>query len=224
MCNKYEPVQYELWPIMGVEAPVQPYKLALGPWGHGPFIRPVEGRLQAFVGQWAMVAPGAREAAPRSRVPMTNNARLETIDEKKTFSGPWARGQRCLIPARSYDEPRYDDGRTNVWWRMRPRNAPYWMMAGIWSEWIDPRTGEVLPNFSMVTVNCDTHPLLRLMHKPDTSRPEHMQDKRAVVALSADRWEAWLFGPVDRAKALCTLPDEGEFDAGPALMPAKPEH
>jgi len=215
MCNRYEPMQLELWPIMGVQAPESLYKPGLGPFGHGPFIRPVAGGLRAFVGQWALIADGAREARSRAGI-MTNNARLETVDQKRTFAGPWARGQRCLIPARSFDEPRYDDGRNNVWWRMRARNGEPWMLAGLWNEWVDPASGEVVPSYTMVTVNCDSHPLLSRMHKPDAALPADAQDKRAIVPLPRDRWEAWLTAPVDQAKALCTLPDESAFDAGPA--------
>lgn len=35
------------------------------------------------------------------------------------------------------------------------------MLAGIWNEWVDPETGELVPSYSMLTINCDDHPLLR---------------------------------------------------------------
>lgn len=55
------------------------------------------------------------------------------------------------------------------------------MLAGIWNEWIDPATGEVVPSYTMLTMNSDSHPMLRRLHKPDPKLPADQQDKRAVV-------------------------------------------
>ena len=40
------------------------------------------------------------------------------------------------------------------------------MLAGLWSEWTDHATGEVVPNFTMLTMNCGAHPLLTNFDKP----------------------------------------------------------
>jgi putative SOS response-associated peptidase YedK len=37
----------------------------------------------------------------------TNNARSEELAAKATFKDPWKRGQRCIIPATSFDEPKW---------------------------------------------------------------------------------------------------------------------
>lgn len=61
-----------------------------------------------------------------------------------------------------------------------------WDLAGLWSEWTDAETGEVVPNFTMITQNCDGHPLLSLMHKPDGAIPP---DKRAGVPIEFCVWD-----------------------------------
>jgi hypothetical protein len=36
-------------------------------------------------------------------------------------------------------------------------------LPGLWDEWNNPETGEVVPSYTMITQNCDGHPLLGLM-------------------------------------------------------------
>ena len=113
--------------------------------------------------------------------------------------------QRCIIPAESYVEPYWQDNVHTAWQFARADGEP-WGLAGLWSEWTDPSTGEVLASYTMVTQNCDTHPLLKLMHRPDPKRPPHMQDKRTVVPLDKSNWETWLHGTMEQAEALIELP------------------
>jgi putative SOS response-associated peptidase YedK len=93
-----------------VEAPTEMYKRGIGPWGRGPFVRVAAGEREGVVGHWALIADNARESKSAARI-MTNNARSESIATKPTFRGPWARGQRCLIPAESFLEPNSRTGR-----------------------------------------------------------------------------------------------------------------
>ena len=67
----------------------------------------------------------------------------------------------------------------------------------------------------MVTVNCDAHPLLNRMHRPDPTRPPEMQDKRAVVPLAQEHFGAWFHGSVDEAAAVLVVPPVEAYDAGP---------
>jgi len=82
------------------------------------------------------------------------------------------------------------------------------MLAGLWNEWTDPATGEVIPSYTMLTTNCNAHPLLSLMHRPDIDAggqplPHDQQDKRTVVPLERSDWEQWLHGsPADAAQLL----------------------
>ena len=99
------------------------------------------------------------------------------------------------------------------------------MLGGLWSEWIDHATGELVPNYTMLTMNCDAHPLLKLMHKPEKDKdgnvlPPERQDKRTVVPIERADWDVWLNGSVDDALSLIQLPPLHRFDHG-AADPAK---
>ena len=102
-------------------------------------------------------------------------------------------GQRCLILADWYQEPNWETGK-NIWWRLRRADGAPWALAGLWSEWTDPQTGELVPNFTMITCNCDGHPLLGRLHKPDPKLPPDQQDKRAVAHIDPMDWHTWLHG------------------------------
>jgi putative SOS response-associated peptidase YedK len=180
----------------------------VGPYQSGVFVRGTGDGLRLVVGQWGGIAPGAKTRRSDSRVILTNNARIESIATRPTYRAAWKAGHRCLIPASWYQEPNWETGK-NIWWRLRRADGLPWMLAGIWSEWTDPSSGEIVPNYSMITLNCDHHPLLNRLHKPDPKLPDDQQDKRAVAHIEPDDWQTWLYGDVDDAmKLVRTQPSE----------------
>ena len=153
------------------------YKRGIGPWGRGPFVRVAAGEREGVVGQWALIADNARESKSAARI-MTNNARSESIATKPTFRGPWARGQRCLIPAESFLEPNWESG-ANVWWRFRRSDGNPFALAGLWNRWTDQVTGELVESYTMLTVNADAHPLMsRMQARPTVPRGSAGQAQR----------------------------------------------
>ncbi len=196
----------------------------VGPFQPGLFIRPRGGALIGQIGQWGMirpgqperidyiqpkVSPGSKPRAPRPR--STNNARIEDIERKPTFKEAWLTRRRCLVPAAWYQEPNWETGR-NIWWRLARADGNPWMIAGLWSEWIDPRTGEIVPNFTVITCNCDGHPLLGRLHKPEPDLPPDAQDKRSLVHVEPENWDAWLHGDPRTARELLRPSPAEVFD------------
>ena len=70
----------------------------------------------------------------------------------------------------------------------------------------------------MLTVNCDGHPLLGRLHKPDPKLPVDDQDKRSVVPLEPDQWGAWLSASVAEAVAMLVPPPTKRFDLADARL------
>jgi putative SOS response-associated peptidase YedK len=206
----------------------------VGPFGAGVLLRADGDGLAGQVGQWGLIRPGQatridlvqpkpiagrKPAAPRPR--STNNARIEGIETKPTFADAWRQGSRCLIPARWYAEPNWETGK-NIWWHLQRADGAPWFLAGLWSEWVDPQTGELVPNFTMLTCNCDGHPLLSRLHMPERDPktgdvlPAEQQDKRAVVHVDPKNWDAWLHGTVADALALVKPQEADVFDLADA--------
>ncbi|WP_439587656.1 SOS response-associated peptidase [Hydrogenophaga sp.] len=219
MCNLYTTLDgADIVQYFRRDSPQWDFKPTVGPLGTAPFI--TAERAQA--GQWGMIPPASHTRTPmlsNGRRMSTNNARRETMATAATYRGAWRAGQRCLIPAWTYDEPYWGTGK-NIWWRFARAGGTPWALAGLWSEWKDFTTGEIVPNFTMITQNCDTHPLLKLMHKPDPKLPADQQDKRAVVPIEPADWETWLKGSVEEAEALIRVPGMEVFRHG-AADPAK---
>lgn len=216
MCNVYEPAteQYLHAEWKQFDEAVKPYKQRIGPRDEGPYVT----AKKVVVGQWGMIRPGSPVRVPtdaRGRPLMTNNARTERMTTAPTYRDAWKQGQRCLIPAISYDEPYWGTGK-NIWWRFARKDGDAWMLAGLWSEWTDHASGEVVPNYTMLTQNCDAHPLLKLFHKPDPKLPGDKQDKRAVVPIERVDWDMWLNGSIDDAMSLIQLPSLHLFAHGAA--------
>ena len=195
---------------------LRPVRLAADPPGDGPAGPPDAAvALEGVIGQWGMIQPRSRTRRPDSRAILTNNARAETVATRPTYRDAWAAGRRCLVPAAWYQEPNWETGR-NVWWRLARADGAPWAIAGLWSEWTDPATGEIVPNYTMLTVNCDGHPLLGRLHKPDPKLPDDAQDKRSLVPLEPSQWAAWLGGSVEQARDLLVAPPAERFDRSDA--------
>jgi putative SOS response-associated peptidase YedK len=222
MCNRYvSPEQAAVERFWGLTARDQRPKLWQGlltvyPRAPGPFIRrrrDVAGyERELVVGQWGLIPWFAKE--PKLKFP-TNNARSEELEAKASYKDPWKRGQRCIIPAASFDEPNWESGK-NQWWTFRRADGDPWGLAGLWNVWVDKATGEAHESYTMLTINADEHPLMNRMHKPDPKLAPDKQDKRSVIPIEAGDFDQWLEGTVDQARALMTLAPVEVFDAGPS--------
>lgn len=218
MCNRYtsptEDAIERAWRV-GRENPIRWWDEVLFPRGRGPFIRRARDDAgysrELVAGQWGLIPRFAKEARLSYS---TNNARSEELLAKASYKQPWARGQRCIIPALDLDEPCWETGR-NVWWRFRRQDGQPWGLAGLWNAWIDKSTGEVHESYTMLTINADAHPLMRRMHKPDPTLTADKQDKRSVIAIEFSDVDQWLTGTVADAQALLRAPAVELIDAQP---------
>lgn len=215
MCTRYiSPEEAEIERIWHIGRRNQPrwWDRSMYPRATGPFIRlDAEGRLDLVVGQWGLIPWFAK--SPKLTY-STVNARFEGIEGKASYKQPWARGQRCIIPALSFDEPCWETGK-NVWWSFRRADGAPWGLAGLWNTWVDKETGEVVESYTMLTQNADAHPIMRRMHKPDPKLPADQQDKRSVVAIEQSDVGQWLQGSLADAAALIRLTPAEAMEATP---------
>lgn len=205
MCNRYvSPTEAEIeraWHV-GRRQPGRWWDEVVVPRRRGVFIRQGDGSQQLVSGQWGLIPSFAKTSQLKYS---TNNARSEELADKPSYRQPWARGQRCIIPAQSFDEPCWETGR-NVWWRFRRADGQPWGLAGLWNTWTDSGSGEILESYTMLTINADDHPLMRRMHKPKPDRPAGEQDKRSVIAIQPADVQTWLAGTLEDARELLCPP------------------
>jgi len=103
------------------------------------------GRELALV-RWGLVPFWAKEAAIGNRL---INARAESLAEKPAFRDSY-RKRRCLVPADGFFEWQ-KVGAGKQPWLLRLRGGGVFGMAGLWSSWRDPASGEPLESCAIVT-------------------------------------------------------------------------
>ena len=91
-----------------------------------------EGRIKTTFMSWGFISPWAKDPFDKKR-PRPFNARSESVEESKLFSGSW-KHKRCLIPASGFFEKKY---------RIRRENYKTFWLGGIWSKWISPDGAEL---------------------------------------------------------------------------------
>jgi putative SOS response-associated peptidase YedK len=178
--------------------------------GGQPYIRLSEvGKLMVEKGHFGLLPHFAKE---KSYGRKTYNARCETIDVLASFKDSWDKARRCIIPADCTYEPKYDLLGKNERWRInRPDGKPMGI-AGLYRTWRDPM-GKLHNSFTMITVNADRHPLMSQFHKPG-------EEKRMVVILTKEEYDAWLTCSNDEAKGFFKM-YTGNLEASPAPLPPR---
>jgi putative SOS response-associated peptidase YedK len=104
------------------------------------------------------------------------NARAETLTEKPSFKKLVSR-KRCLVIADSFYEWQ-TTAKSKQPYRIMLKNEELFAFAGLWDEWVDKVTGEIIPTFTIIT----------------TAANKLMQDihDRMPVILHREEEEAWL--------------------------------
>jgi putative SOS response-associated peptidase YedK len=197
----------------GVEPPDDLGKFDVWPMYAASFIRrPREADVgddavpprEAVVGQFGLIPHWATDP---SMARHTYNARSETVANKPSFRDAWRKSQHCIIPADAFFEPDWRSGRP-IPTRIARADGEPMGIAGLWSWWKSPQ-GDELQSYTMLTINADAHPLMRLFHKPT-------DEKRMVVILPEDRYDVWLQASADHSMSLLRSNRAPDLHAAPA--------
>lgn len=113
----------------------------------------------------------------------TLNAKIETLHEKPSFRQ--AVNNRCWIVADGFYEWKWLDpqGKKKQRYLITRPDDELFAFAGIWSEWVDQSTGEIVRSYSIVTTAAN-----ELMSEI------HNTKKRMPVILSPQNESDWLSG------------------------------
>lgn len=198
MCSNYVAVTNteRLRLFFGVEAPPPTVKSEVWPVYEAPFIRrhphkdvgdEAVPHREIMAGLFGLVPHFAGELAYGRR---TYNARSETVATKPSFRDAWSRGQHCIVPVERIYEPDWRSG-SAVPTRIERKDGGCMGIAGLWTS-NRKATGKEVLSFTMLTVNADDHELMRNFHKPQ-------DEKRMVVILPPDQFDAWLDAPAERS-------------------------
>lgn len=192
MCSHFEALARSdaMRQYFAVDNPIEPYKADIWPNYPAPFIRrhpfadvgdEAVPMREGLVGRFGLIPHWARDDKIARH---TYNARSETVHEKPSFRDAWRHGQHAIIPIQAFYEPDWRSGKA-IATRISDASGEPMGVAGLWSQWREPSTGQMVYSFTMLTVNADHHPFMCQFHKPD-------DEKRMIVILPRGRYEEWL--------------------------------
>ncbi|MBX5460122.1 MAG: SOS response-associated peptidase [Steroidobacteraceae bacterium] len=190
MCGRYIIREQEAadryWRVHGPPKWIQSFNVA--PTATVPIVRRARpggpAPNEAVLVRWGLVPYWAAGVAPKFP---TFNARVEGLATTASFRGPWARGQRCILPAAGFYE----------WQQQGSRKQPFFVkladreifgFAGLWDR---SRTAQgMLESCTLITL-----PANRLLAEI------HNTGQRMPAILREEDHEAWLSGTLDDARA-----------------------
>ena len=131
---------------------------------------------------WGLIPEWAKE--PEKIWNSTLNARGETIFEKAAFRKS-AGSKRCLIPIEGFYDHHDFKGKKYPFYITSKEKEPIYL-AGLWNEWIDKNTGEILNTYTIITTRAN--PFMAKIH----NKPKFSNDPRMPVILPENIREEWL--------------------------------
>ena len=112
----------------------------------------------------------------------TLNAKIETLEEKPSFRSYI--NNRVLIPAAAFFEWQWLDekGKQKQKYRISVKQQEIFYFGGIWCEFVDKETGEVLPTFSIITT--EANELMAEIHNTKKRMPVIIKEEDKEKYLS----------------------------------------
>jgi len=134
--------------------------------------------IQQF--QWGLIPSWAKDDSIKA---YTLNAKIETIKEKPSFKN--CVKNRCLVIVDGFYEWQWLDpkGKKKQKYLIIKPKEELFSLGGIWSEWTDKTTGEIIKSYSIVTTEAN-----------ELMAEIHNNKKRMPLILEPDQEENWLKG------------------------------
>ena len=140
-----------------------------------------DGATKLVAGEWGLIPHWAKDLTLFRKGANTLNAMIETVAEKPSFRDSIKR--RCLIPVNEFFEYKWMDkkGKLKVPHSIKVKGQDLFSLAGIYSPFKDPQTGEICDSYTILTTEANT--LMADIHN---------SKKRMPVVLHKDEEELWL--------------------------------
>lgn len=144
--------------------------------------------------QWGLVPFWVKAKADQRKIwNQTINARGETIFEKPSFRTS-AKSKRCVVHLDGFFEHHHKNGKAFPYY-IHPKNNEPLPIAGLWDEWTDKETGEIINTFTIVTTQANS--LMAEIH----NNPK-LKEPRMPLILPKGTENEWLEASPEEAKKL----------------------
>ena len=129
---------------------------------------------------WGLIPRWVKDESTAGKIrSSTINARIETIHEKPSFRQA-AKSQRCLVLADGFFEFR-EVNKQKYPYFIQLKNGEPFSMAGLYDNWTNRNSGEILSTFSILTT--EANPLMEKIHS---------RKKRMPVIIPAGQEKDWI--------------------------------
>jgi putative SOS response-associated peptidase YedK len=150
---------------------------------------------QAVLARFGLLPASAKAEKPAGS---TVNAKTESAASRSAFKGAFLGRQWCIVPAHAFYVPYWpENAKRSERWKVERADRSPLSIAGVWDQWRG-EDGRTLTSFSILTINCDLHPLLSRFYRPLNERGEP-NEKRTPVLLAEEDFDAWLDTNAGRA-------------------------
>ncbi len=116
-----------------------------------PIVTVKEGQRVLNIMRWGLVPFWAKDAKIGYNM---INAKAETVATKPSFRTPFKK-KRCLVLADGFYEWSRPDKKTKIPYRFVLKSREPFAFAGLWESWTDPKTGEELLTFTIITTGAN---------------------------------------------------------------------
>lgn len=162
----------------------------IAPTQYVPTIRALEAERAVGAMRWGLIPGWAKDDQIANH---TVNARAETVAEKPAFRAAFKQ-RRCVIPASGfYEWQRASSGKgaPKQPFYFFMKDKPVFGFAGLWEEWTEPQTGDVIESCTIITTEANA--VLAPVHN------------RMPVILKPKDYEQWLDARIKDAEKLKSL-------------------
>ena len=139
--------------------------------------------------RWGLIPAWAKEAKLGDRAINARDVGEDgrPIEARPMFRDSWSTGRRCLLPLNSFFEWKAVD-KVKRPFAIALADGSLMGVAGLWDQWRDPSSGEVVRSFAIITTTAN-----------ESLAPIHT---RMPMIIAPQDYGAWLAGTSDSAKAL----------------------
>ena len=150
--------------------------------GNRPQNRGTQTNISLKLMQWGLIPSWVKSTEKAQELFAYGlNARAETIEEKPMFRDAWKQSA-CVIPASGFFEWK-EVSKKKYPHYIRMKDESVMLMAGIFSEWVDPLTGELRETYAILTT--EANELMREIHNVKKRMPVILDSTSAGLFLSA---------------------------------------
>jgi putative SOS response-associated peptidase YedK len=133
--------------------------------------------------KWGLIPFWVRDAKAASEIRLkTFNARAETIREKPSFRGS-VKSKRCLVLCRGFYEWQHRGNEKIPHYIYLEGESPM-AMAGLYDDWTDRESGEVLQTCSIITTAAN--PMMEKIHNSKKRMPVILPDEAEKFWIDPD--------------------------------------